>query len=239
MFSPAIEKQRQQLYAQTAVETGERLRAITEPAEVFGVLRWGMQLIEQALIETPAKFRTEIACAAGCSHCCRVAVDVQAHEVLLAADYIQLHFNPGQLAGVIERTAVHRRRLAGLTGEQRARLIQPCALLDSEGRCTIYEDRPEACRVHHTSDADVCAAHLADPSVDLGRVFIPALRARLFAVMLGMDSAIEAAGFDDRSYDLGSALHEALTNSLCRVLWLRHRPAFSDDCLAENAPKDA
>lgn len=87
--------------------------------------------------------------------------------------------------------------------------------------------------MHHTSDAAVCAAHLTDPSVKLDRVFIPALRARLFAVMLGMDSAIEAAGFDDRSYDFGSALHEALTNSLCRVLWLRKRPAFSDTCLAE------
>lgn len=233
MFSPAIEKQRQQLYAQTAVDTGEGLRAAKEPTEIFGVLRGGMAAIEQTLVQTPAKIRASIACSAGCSHCCKVAVDVQAHEVLLAADYIQTHFNPEQLAGVIERTAAHRQRLAGLTSEARVRLIQPCALLDSVGRCTIYEDRPEACRVHHTSDADVCAAHLADPSVDLESVFIPALRARLFAVMLGMDSAIESAGYDDRSYDFGSALHEALTNSLCRVLWLRKRPAFSDACLAE------
>ena len=233
MFSPAIEKQRQQLYAQTAVDTGEGLRAAKEPAEIFGVLRGGMEAIEQTLLQTPAKVRANIACAAGCSHCCKVAVDVQAHEVLLAADYIQVHFNLEQLAGVIERTAAHRQRLAGLTSEERARLIQPCALLDETGRCSIYEDRPEACRVHHTSDADVCAAHLADPRVELDQVFIPALRARLFAVMLGMDSALEAAGFDDRSYDFGSALHEALTNSLCRVLWLRKRPAFSDACLAE------
>lgn len=233
MFSPAIEKQRQQLYAQTAGDTGERLRAAKEPAEVFAVLRGGMQAIEQTFAQTPAKIRANIACSAGCSHCCKVAVDVQAHEVLVAADHIQTHFNPEQLAGVIERTAVHRQRLVGLSGEARARLTQPCALLDSAGRCTIYQDRPEACRVHHTSDADVCAAHLADPSVDLERVFIPALRARMFAVMLGLDSAFETAGYDDRSYDFGSALHEALTNSLCRVLWLRKRPAFSDACLAE------
>ena len=40
------------------------------------------------------------------------------------------------------------------------------------------------------------------------------------------------AGFDDRAYDFGAALHEALTNSLCRVRWLRRKPAFPDSCLA-------
>ena len=54
----------------------------------------------------------------------------------------------------------------------------------------------------------------------------------MFAVMLGMDEAIEAAGYDDRAYDFGSALNEALTNGLCRVRWLRKGPAFPDNCLA-------
>jgi hypothetical protein len=50
--------------------------------------------------------------------------------------------------------------------------------------------------------------------------------------MLGLDESLEAAGWDDRAYDFGSALHEALTNSLCLVRWLQHRPAFPDSCLA-------
>ncbi|MBC8011335.1 MAG: hypothetical protein H7067_14705, partial [Burkholderiales bacterium] len=107
-----------------------------------------------------------------------------------------------------------------------------CALL-RDGSCSIYTDRPEACRAHHASDASVCAAHAADPAVNIDAVYIPPLRARLFAVMLGMDEAIEAAGYDDRAYDFNSALHEALTNSLCRVLWLRRKPAFPDSCLAD------
>jgi len=118
-----------------------------------------------------------------------------------------------------------------LLTQERDRLRQPCALL-RDGQCSIYQGRPEACRVHHASDAAVCAAHIADPDVDLEAVYIPTLRARMFAVMIGMDEAIEAAGFDDRAYDFGSALHEALTNSLCRVLWLRKKTAFPDSCLA-------
>jgi Fe-S-cluster containining protein len=200
-------------------------------------LGWGMQQLDQTYDTTPAKVKATVACRAGCGHCCSVPVDVQAHEVFFAAEYIQLNFSPDDLAGVIERTAAHRARVAALNNQERDNLRQPCALL-RDGQCTIYQGRPEACRVHHTSDAEVCAAHIVDPAVDLEAVYIPTLRARMFAVMLGMDEAIEAAGFDDRAYDFGSALHEALTNSLCRVLWMRQKPAFPDACLADSLPEE-
>jgi len=231
MLSAAQEKQRHHLYAQTVQGMAQRLPATDDATAMLAALRWGMTKIDQTLADTPAKVAATIACRAGCAHCCSVAVEVQAHEVFFAAEYIQINSSPAELAGVIARTAAHRTRVVGLASDERARLMQPCALLNN-GQCSIYEGRPEACRAHHTNDAGVCAAHAADPLVDLEKVYIPALRSRLFAVMLGMDAAIEAEGFDDRAYDFGSALHEALTNSLCRVLWLRHQPAFADSCLA-------
>jgi len=160
-------------------------------------------------------------------------VDVQAHEVFFAAEHIQLNFSADELAGVLARTSVHRARVAGLGAGERDRVRQPCALLRADGQCSVYQGRPEACRVHHTSDAAACAAHAINPEVELDSVYVPELRARMFAVMLGMDEAMEAAGYDDRSYDFGSALNEALTNSLCRVLWMRRKPAFPDSCLAD------
>lgn len=231
MFSPAIEKQRRQLYAQTVAEMGRRLPATAEPAGVIAALHWGMQEIDRAYDDTPAKIKSSVACRAGCSHCCSAAVDVQAHEVFFAAEHIQLTFSPEELAALIERTAALRARIVPGAADSRSRPWQPCALLRDD-RCSIYVSRPEACRVHHTSDAAACAAHAADPGIDLDQFYIPALRARLFAVMLGMDEALESAGFDDRAYDFSSALHEALTNSLCRALWLRHKPAFPDSCLS-------
>ena len=211
---------------------GRRLTSATEPAAMLTALRWGMDELEKTYAETPAKIRSTVACKAGCSHCCHGPVDVQAHEVFFAAEHIQLNFTPAELAGVIELTSVRRARVAGLHRDARDQVRQPCALLRDDGQCSIYKGRPEACRVHHTSDATVCAAHEANPAVDLDAVYIPTLRARMFAVMLGLDEAIEAAGYDDRSYDFGSALHEALTNSLCRVLWMRKKSAFPDSCLA-------
>ena len=123
--------------------------------------------------------------------------------------------------------------LTPLTAEERSALLEPCALLDASGSCTIYEGRPAICRSHHASDATVCAS--AKQPGDFERVHIPELKARMFAVMLGLDEAIEAAGFDDRPYDFGSALHEALTNSLCLARWIRHQPAFPDECLADRS----
>ena len=46
----------------------------------------------------PAAARAAVACRDGCAACCQVPVDVQAHEVLFAADHIQLHFAPQALA---------------------------------------------------------------------------------------------------------------------------------------------
>jgi len=232
MLPPALEKQRHRLYAQAVDAMGRRLEsAAGADGAVLAALRWGMQEMDDTFAETPARVRAAVACSAGCGHCCSVPVEVQAHEVFFAADHIQLNFTPVDLAAVLARTADHRAKVAALTGAARASRRQPCALLRDD-RCSIYAGRPAACRAHHTSDATVCAADAAGQPVDLEKVYLPALRSRLFAVMLGLDAALEAAGFDDRAYDFGSALHEALTNSLCRVLWLRGRPAFPDSCLA-------
>lgn len=233
MFSPAIEKQRRQLYAASLRRMAELLPPVGgDPAELLAALRWGMNEIEATYARSSAKVRADVACRAGCGHCCNVSVDVQAHEVFFVAEFIQVSFSPEALAGVVARAA-HRRALAAAAGRgARAMLMHPCALLD-DGRCSVYAARPEACRVHHSNDAGVCAAHVADPAVDLKPAYVPELRARLFAVMLGVDEAVEAAGFDARAYDFNSALHEALTNSLCRVLWMRGKPAFPDSCLAD------
>ncbi len=221
-----------EMFDHTVARMGKRLLKVRAPAQMFMALRQGMDELDSAYAGTPARVLAGVACRQGCDACCAVPVDVQAHEVFLAADHIQVHFAPDVLTAVITRLAVHRARVAALTAGERAVSRSACALLTA-GSCSIYSGRPEACRSHHTSDAAVCAAHIADPTVDLTKVYIPALRARMFAVMLGLDEAIEAAGYDECSYDFGSALHEALTDSLCLVRWMRRESAFPDSCLAD------
>lgn len=219
------------LFERTVAQLAPRLRRMRTPHQLMEALRWGAGELDRAYANAPAAARAAVACREGCASCCHVAVDVQAHEVLYAADHIQVHFSPQELTDAVERLDAHRRRVAAFKGDERDQSRQACALLQA-GACSIYAGRPQPCRSHHTSDAATCAAHLANPSVEITAVYIPALRARMFSVMLGIDEAIEAAGYDERAYDFGSALHEALTNPLCLDAWMRHRSAFPDNCLA-------
>lgn len=221
-----------ELFDHTIAQLAPRLKRMRSPHQLMAALRWGMDELDRTFAESPAGVRASVACRSGCDFCCHVPVDVQAHEVFFAADHILTHFAAEKLEPVIARLAAHRGRIAAFAPGQRDSSRQPCALL-LDGACSIYAGRPQPCRAHHTSDATACAAYLADPTVDIAKVYIPALRARMFAVMLGVDEAIEAAGYDERSYDFGSALHEALTNSGCLDDWLLHKNAFPDSCLSD------
>lgn len=209
-----------------------KLKRMRTPHQLMAALRWGVELSDETLADSPKSVRTAVACHSGCDFCCRVPVDVQAHEVFYAADHILTHFSADDVESIVARLAAHRARVAAFAPGERDASRQACALL-VDGACSIYAGRPHPCRSHHTSDAAVCESYMTDPSIDITKVYIPALRARMFAVMLGVDEAIEAAGYDERSYDFGSALHEALTNTECLDSWMRHQNAFPDSCLSD------
>lgn len=211
-----------------------RLRRVRTSRQMFAALGWGADQLDRAYQDTPDPVRATVACREGCAACCHVPVDVQAHEVFFAADHMQRHFAPADLEAAVRRLAFHRDRVARFAAGQRDASRLPCALLLGSD-CSIYAGRPQPCRAHHTSDADACAANLKEPATDITRVYIPALRARMFDVMLGIDEAFESVGFDERAYDFGSALHEALTNVLCLSAWMRRQVAFPDSCLADRA----
>jgi Fe-S-cluster containining protein len=216
------------LFEKTGSWVLERLQKTRNPADSLPVLRTAFKRFDRAYDSSPAKARAVVACRAGCGTCCHVPVGVQAHEVLIAAEHIQTHFSPADLEGVIARTAAHRKAFAGRSLEKRAALKLPCALL-REGSCSIYEARPEACRAHHSSNLAGCRSNL-ESGFDNVDVLIPEIRARMFAVMLAIDQGAVEAGFDGRAYDFGSALHEALTDSLCAVRWMQRKPAFPKSC---------
>ncbi len=224
------------LFNKTGGGVLRQLRKTRNPADFLPVLRAAHKGFDRAYATAPAAARAVVACRAGCGTCCRVPVGVQAHEVLLAAEYIQTHFPPADLEGAIARAAAHRAAFAGRTMRERAALKSPCPLLRDES-CSIYEARPEACRSHHSHTLDGCRNNLELENA-LVDVFIPAVRGRMFAVMLGIDQAVAEAGFDGRAYDFGSALYEALTDSMCAVRWTQRQPAFPDSCWEAGEPGD-
>lgn len=225
------------LFEKTGGTVLKALRRTRNPADLLAVFRAAHKGFDRAYDTAPVAARAAVACRAGCGTCCHVPVGVQAHEVLLAAEFIQTRFPPAELDAVIAGTAAHRAAFAGRSMNERAAMKRPCVLL-RDGSCSIYEARPEACRSHHSRNLDGCRSNL-ESGVDTVDVLIPEIRARMFAVMLAIDQAGAEAGFDGRAYDFGSALHEALTDALCAVRWMQRQPAFSDDCHEAGQPDEA
>jgi uncharacterized protein len=223
-FSP----EEDELFEKTGAAVLRRLRKTRNPADLLSVLSSAHKEFDRAYASASPTARETVACRAGCDACCHVPVGLLAHEVLIAAQYAQTHFSPVELDALIERAAAHRALFAEKSNHERTDLRTPCVLL-REGSCSIYDARPEACRSHHSNNADACRSNLAAGREDID-VYVPGVRGRMFAVMLSIDQAVAEADFDGRAYDFGSALHEALTNSLCAVRWLQRQPTFPEDC---------
>jgi len=114
-----------------------------------------------------------VTCSSGCTHartgCCALLTTIDAHEAALIVDR-----NPEAVeralpallaaadklaaAGITETvfdawfgadTDAEARRIEGDLGALYRRLEIPCAFLGDDNRCTIYQDRPLACRTHH------------------------------------------------------------------------------------------
>ena len=214
----------------------KRLRKTRNPADLLSVLASAHKEFDRAFAAAPAAARETVACRAGCGTCCRVPVGVLAHEVLIAAQFVQTHFSPAELEALIERAAAHRAAVAGLSNFERTMLKTPCVLLREES-CSIYEARPEACRSHHSNNLEACRTNLESGREEID-VYVPGVRGRMFAVMLAIDQAVAEAGFDGQAYDFGSALHEGLTSSLCAVRWTQRQPAFPESCREASEPGD-
>ena len=221
------------LFNRTGETVMKRLRKARNPGDLLTILRTAHKEFDRAFAAAPAELRATVACRAGCDACCHVPVGVQAHEVLIAAEYVLTHFTREARDAVIARAAKHRAAFAGKALAARMALKTPCPLLQL-GSCSVYDARPEACRSHHSHSAAACGLNFEAEGEEID-VYIPGLRGWMFAVMLGIDQGVAEAGFDSRAYDLGSALHEALTDSQCATRWMQRQPAFPDSCLEDES----
>lgn len=105
-----------------------------------------------------------IPCRAGCSACCHGPFDISAADALLLREGLAA-LDPEARAGVARRAGAILERMRAVEpgwgppwlietiGEARFDAIsealaqEPCPLLDPEGRCLVYAERPLVCRL--------------------------------------------------------------------------------------------
>jgi Fe-S-cluster containining protein len=103
-----------------------------------------------------------LACKNGCYWCCYFTVDVRAVEVFSILDFMERELTAEQQARVRREIEANRTLLQDLSELERMRRNVKCPFL-AEGRCTIYEARPQTCRNYHATDVAGCRASYEHP----------------------------------------------------------------------------
>lgn len=80
-----------------------------------------------------------ISCKAGCSHCCRINVDISEAEAEILVDYAE------QENIEVNREALESQQHLS-NGERSKSLFKDCVFLSKENTCKVYKVRPLNCR---------------------------------------------------------------------------------------------
>ncbi|MFL6858041.1 MAG: YkgJ family cysteine cluster protein [Allosphingosinicella sp.] len=168
-----------------------------------------------------------VACGRGCFFCCHIWVDATPAELLHLG-----HSLAGERrARVLEALAKALEKTGGLSIEAREHLVEPCPMLVDKA-CSVYGERPLACRALAALDAVRCErafVHLSGELIDIPQPYMLAG----YGYRLALDGALRKAGLDYRPVELNSGLALALTRADAEAEWLARGDPFAE---AERPP---
>ncbi len=163
----------------------------------------------------------EIACKAGCNHCCRARVEAMAAEIFRIAR--ELRGRPAEeMNHVIRRLETH---LAMRSDEQAWSRRPQCPFLENE-LCSIYDVRPGVCRKAHSLDLRKCRTDAAEIPQNLGIVV------GIAALTQGTADAYRKLGLDAASHELGQGVLLALSDPTTESRWYDGEAVFVQDVAA-------
>jgi len=161
------------------------------------------------------------ACKKGCSYCCSHKVGVTVPELI--AIVAHLRGNPERLEVVRQRASDLAKNPLIFSDSEKPRARIPCALLDDDGSCGVYEVRPIPCRSWLSTDVESCKRHLdeeAEPKVVLG-----AARGGRF-IQLGLVKAMDDIKRGPYLVELTAGLDIALNVPRSIESWIAGEPVF-------------
>jgi hypothetical protein len=151
----------------------------------------------------------QMACTAGCPHCCVLNVAVLLPEAMIIAEWIRDRLSAPELAALQKELRLHRCWVRWMDDEERILKHESCPLLDAAGSCTVHPVRPLACRGIISLDSNSCRQAFAPSIVTDELLTIPADLLRKSAydeAFLALAQALKRYGLDDRSIELGSGV---------------------------------
>jgi Fe-S-cluster containining protein len=167
------------------------------------------------------------ACSSGCAYCCHLRVSVRAHEALYLAAALMALPEERQ-RGLRARLIRNAERVRSMTASQHTQTPLRCALLAADNTCSMYAQRPLACRRYHSMSVAACRESFERPQDLSSRIVISNRRVvASVAQELAYRKVLEEARRDTSANELNTALVEALDDPQgCLDRWLRGERAF-------------
>ena len=107
-------------------------------------------------------------CKKGCAYCCHLNVDVIKPEIKLIWDRIIKYLSPQKLTAIKKQARLNYDTKHKLNFEERLNTRLPCPFLNKKtNACSIYEDRPLACRGMYSGDLQLCIDGMKGESQNL------------------------------------------------------------------------
>lgn len=215
---------------------GEGLHDRDQPFGALLAVKWAMRYVSDAADRLPQ--RAQWHCKKGCSFCCYVVVSVTPLEVFrLAARFDDLFPDRGP---AVERLRGRLARSRPFTYDQLLDQDMACGLLGADGVCSVYAERPSACRAFVSFDVKECEASMgqsADAPEGQVTLDLP-LHSVGQAVSIGLRLACSDRGLETTRYELNAALMRALETQDAAARWLQGERIFQG-CMVADDPDDA
>lgn len=159
----------------------------------------------------PPPAKAQVACRAGCSHCCRQPVLLYGPEAFFLAGHVR---NRPELAARVAKAAIPARDipLDALTGVE-------CPVLEDHA-CSLYAARPLSCQAFVSLDVNACIATFRNqqPSQIQAPVPFGSMRDICRLILL---ASMQAAGLPLVAYELNTAVAAILKADNAEKRWLR------------------
>lgn len=175
-----------------------------------------------------AEDASSLACKEGCSWCCHFTIDLRPVEIFRILQFVDRTFDGVSRERLRARLAENRNITVSLDEMQRMQRNIQCPFL-VEGRCGIYEARPQTCRNYHATNAAGCQKSFEEPdNLEIDPEFAPIVYQTGGAHVEAFAKAMRDEGYDVDAYEMNIALSAALESSDALKRFLSNDKPFSD-----------
>ena len=215
------------------LSTKSRLKKAHKPEDFQPIIADYHEMTNLLFDLTREQSGRSIDCCSGCNYCCYLKVDAKAPEIFAIVAYMRRMFTREQIEIALDKARVNATTIAPLSAQEHLAANIACPLL-VEGKCSVYDVRPFACRSFHAQQVQTCKYSYDNPQ-DLESMGseIPEVKLALTYFSSANTAAFQHEGYDSRPYDLNSGLLQAFSNPKSEKRWRKKTTAFPQSAVAK------